>query len=71
METGTPIKKCKSYKYLPYILQSRIVDQCLHISTVLGAVMKCKQYSEITVQCGEDRHCLPFFSGSCNGHKNP
>ena len=26
VETGTPIKKCKSYNYLPYTLQCRSVD---------------------------------------------
>ena len=43
-ETGTPAKKCKSYKYLPYTLQCRSVDvnQYLHFSTVLGAVIKWK-----------------------------
>ena len=28
------------------------VNRCLHFSTVLGAVIKCKQYSEITVDSG-------------------
>ena len=26
VETGTPVKQCKSYKYLPYTLQCRSVD---------------------------------------------
>ena len=38
-------KKCTLYKYLPYKVQWRS-------STVLGAGIKCKQYSEITVESG-------------------
>ena len=60
VETGTPVKKCKSYKYLPYtFIQCRSVDitvnhckSVLHFSTVLGAVIKCEQYSGITVESG-------------------
>ena len=29
-ETGTPIKKCKSYKYLPYTLQCTSVDVAVY-----------------------------------------
>ena len=32
------------------MLQYTTVNQCLHFSTVLGAVIKCKQYSGITVE---------------------
>ena len=47
-ETGTPIKKCKRYKYLTYTLQYRtVVDVTIsHFKsvftffTVLGAVIK-------------------------------
>ena len=28
------------------------LGQCLHFSTVLGAAIKCKQYSGITVESG-------------------
>ena len=61
METGTPVKKRKSFKYLPYTLQCRNVDikvnhcnviQCLHFSTVLRAVITFKQCSGITVESG-------------------
>ena len=30
VETGTPVKKCKSYKYLPYTLQFRSVDDTVN-----------------------------------------
>ena len=59
METGKPVKKCKSYKYLPYTLQCRsanvTINYCksvLHFFIVFGAVIKCKQYSGITVESG-------------------
>ena len=50
-------KKCTLYKYLPYTVQSRsyskkTVNQLYIYSTVLGAAIKCKQYSEITVESG-------------------
>ena len=28
------------------------VNQCLHFSTVFGAVIKCKDYSQITLESG-------------------
>ena len=34
------------------MLQQTTVNQCLYFSTVLGAVIKCKQYSGITVESG-------------------
>ena len=48
-------KKCTLYKYLPYTVQCRsyskkTVNQLYIYSTVLGAAIKCKQYSEITVE---------------------
>ena len=50
-------KKCTLYKYLPYTVQCRsyskkTVNQLYIYSTVLGAAIKCKQYSEITVESG-------------------
>ena len=52
-------KKCTLYKYLPYtVLQCRSLDvrvnhcKCYIYSTVLGAAIKCKQYSGITVEHG-------------------
>ena len=53
-------KKCTLYKYLPYTVQCRnyskkTVNQFYIFSTVFGAAIKCKQYSEITV---ETRHNL-------------
>ena len=52
-------KKVYKYKYLPYTLQCRsvnvTVNHCKSVftfSTVLGAVIKCKQYSGITVESG-------------------
>ena len=48
-------KKCTLYKYLPYTVQCRscskkTVNQLYTYSTVLGAAIKCKQYSEVTVE---------------------
>ena len=50
-------KKCTLYKYLPYIVQCRSyskkpVNQLYIYYTVLGAAIKCKPYSEITVDIG-------------------
>ena len=50
-------KKCTLYKYLPYTVQCRsyskkTVNQLYIYSTVLGAAIKCQQYSEITVKSG-------------------
>ena len=48
----------KSTKHLPkFYLRitykyQQFVNQCLHFSTVLGAVIECKQYSGITVEIG-------------------
>ena len=57
VETGTPVKKCTSYKYLSYILQCRSVDVTVNpcksvftFFTVLGVVIQCKHYSGITVE---------------------
>ena len=46
------IYKCTFYKYLPYTVQCRsyskkIVNHFYIYSTVLGAAIKCKQYSDI------------------------
>ena len=51
------IQKCKFYKYLPYTVQCRsyskkTVNQLYNYSTVLGAAIKCKPYSETTVEIG-------------------
>jgi hypothetical protein len=50
-------KKCKLKKYLPYTVQCRsyskkTVNQLNIYSTVLGAAIIFKQYSEITVGSG-------------------
>ena len=51
-------KKCTLCKYLPYTVQCRSyskknpVNQLYIYSTVIGAAIKCKQYSEITVESG-------------------
>ena len=62
VETGTPVKKCTSYKYLPpCTLQCRSVDITVnHGKSVFtfchctwsGSVIKCKQYSGIIVESG-------------------
>ena len=49
-------KKC-ALQYLPYTVQCRSyrkkpVKQLYNYSTVLGAAIKCKPYSEITVESG-------------------
>ena len=49
--------KCTLYKYLPYTVQCRSyrknpVNQLYNYSTVLGAAIKCKLYSEITAEIG-------------------
>ena len=74
METGTPVKKCKSYKYLPYTLQCRSVDVTVNhckslftFSTVLGAVIKCKQYSGIIVESGTQiKKCKNYIEYICS-----
>ena len=33
--TGTPVNKCKSYKYLPYTLQCRSLDVTVNHCTVM------------------------------------
>ena len=48
-------KKCTLYKYLPCTVQCRnyskkTVNQLFIYSTVLGAAIKCKEYSEIIVE---------------------
>ena len=50
-------KKCTLYKYLPYTVQCRSYSKknCRSVynySIVLGAAIKCKPYSEITVDIG-------------------
>ena len=55
---GTHVKSVHAlYKYLPYTVQcksysKKIVNQLYIYSTVLGAAIKCKQYSEVTVESG-------------------
>ena len=54
---GDTLKKGTLYKYLPYTVQCRSyskksVNQHYNSSTVLGAAIKCKPYSEITVEIG-------------------
>ena len=52
---------------MPYTLQCRSVDvsvnQCLHFSTVLGAVIKRKQYSGITVESGTNIKSVKITGG--------
>ena len=55
-------KKCTLYKYLPYTVQCRsyskkTVNQLYIYSTVLGAAIECKQYSEITVEGATHEKC--------------
>ena len=35
------------------MLQQTTVNQCLHFSTVFGALVKCKQHTGITVESGK------------------
>ena len=58
VETGTPVKNVHftSISHTHYSVDITIHHckscQCLHFSTVLGAAMKCRQYSGITVESG-------------------
>ena len=60
-------EKCTLYKYLPNTVQCRNyskkpVNQLYIYSTVLGAAVKCKQYSEITVENGTHVKSVHFTS---------
>ena len=71
-------KKCTLYKYLPYTDQFRsyskkTVNQLYIYSTVLGAAIKCKQFSEITVESGTHlksvKYTLTIFAVCLGGCK--
>ena len=53
VETGTPFKKCKSYKYLPYTLQCRSVDVTVnHCKSVFTWKMYLEQYLNVNNTVG-------------------